>query len=215
MFSSTSHQAHAKRKRIFASTYSKTAVTQDRVQTIIRTRVSKLVDFLERQTKSTRTRSGEDDAVVVRHVFRALQADVFTAFAFSGENGAKFLDHLKPGANTMEDLGMDDLDLFHDERREPFFFWESEKPFKYITNLIARQALPQHLKSQRWISELITKCEAELKTRDSTESPRQPFQPFDRSVYEKLLHHASGDTGKSLSWLERASEVMDHAGMTC
>ena len=212
MFSSTSNRAHSSRKRIFASAYSKTAVTSDRVQNLIKSRVAKVVNFLERQTSSNDTFHGDSGPIVVRNVFRALQADVFTAFAFDEDEGTEFLDHLQSGPNTLEDLGMSEMDLFHDEKRDEFFFWESEQPFKYIGKFLARAGPGSHARAQRWLMELIKPYEAKFQSRQPIASSEKSIKQFNGGVYEKLMLYKNPGTGHPLDWTERASEIMDHAG---
>jgi len=210
MFSFTAGQAHAKRKRIFASAYSKTSITQNRVQNIIKSRVAKLVRFIETQTNTALR--GDGSPVVIRHMFRALQADVFTAFAFSESNGSKFLDNLKSGSNTMEDLGMEDMDLFHDERRDDFFFWESEIPFKYLSRFIARRGAKAHAAAQKWLYDFVSRHEAESLPRTKVKAAGGSVDAFSATVYGKLLMYRNPESGIPLSWAEKASEIMDHAG---
>jgi len=212
MFSFTSGQAHAKRKRIFASAYSKTSVSQGRVQSIIKTRISKLSRFIESQARCRQASLRGSNVVVVRHVFRALQADIFTAFAFSDANGTTFLHNLRQGANTMEEIGMSALDLFHDEKRDQFFFWESEKPFKHFTRLIGRYGRNQHLKAEIWVSQLIAGHEAGLSPGKPDETSNESTDSSKAGLYEKLWLHRHPETRRPLDWAERASEVMDHAG---
>ena len=212
MFSSTSSRAHSSRKRVFASAYSKTAITQDRVQNIINTRVTKLVGFVGRQTSSDETSSGASGPVVVRNVLRALQADIFTAFAFADEAGTTFLDNVKKGPNTLEDLNMTAMDLFHDEKRDEFFFWESEKPFKFFASFLARNGLQSHETAQRWLMQLIRPYEAKARSKKSIQSSEKSIKHFNCSVYDMLLLYKNPKTGHPLDWTERASEIMDHAG---
>lgn len=207
----TTGQAHAKRKRIFASAYSKTSIAQDRTQRLIKSRVSKLLSFIESQTNAVSSDEG-GHPVIVRHLFRALQADIFTAFAFSDVEGSAFLDNLKCGANTMEDLGMHDLDLFHDDRREEFFFWESERPFKYVGRFIARNALKTHARAERWLCDFVSRYESKLELADSLKLSDTGFKMFNGGIFDRLRSHRSPETGQGLQWRERASEVMDHVG---
>ena len=212
MFSSTSSRAHSSRKRIFASAYSKTAIAQDRVQDIITSRVAKLVSFVGRQISSDETFHGASGPIVIRNVFRALQVDIFTAFAFADEAGTNFLDYLKKGPNTLEDLNMGEMDLFHDEKRDEFFFWESEKPFKYIGKILARNGLKSHETAQRWLMKLVKPYEAKVRSGEPVQSSEKSIKQFNGSVYEKLLLYKNPKTGNPLEWTERASEIMDHAG---
>lgn len=211
MFSIASTQAHAKRKRIFASAYSKSAISQYRAQNIIKSRTAKVLDFIGQQTSTNASPLGKSGPVIVRNVFRALQADIFTAFAFSETNGTKFLENLKAGPNTLEDLGMDMMDLFHDDKRESFFFWESEIPIKFLGRFIRPNGLAAHIRGQRWLGEIICRYETKNKIKD-VEGDEQQLEKLECGTYNKLLQWRSPETGKSLDWNERASEIMDHMG---
>ncbi len=212
MFSFGPAQAHAKRRRVFASAYSKTSISQSQVQNIVKTRTATLLRFIDGQISNENTVFGISGPLVVRNVFRALQADVFTAFAFSEKDGTSFLDRLRSGANTMKDLGMEIMDLCHDERRDTFFFWESEIPFKYIGRFIATNGPIAHAKAQRWLSGLIAKYEAKLQL-EERDYPDKPLSGFKYSPYRKMLAWRNSETGRQLSWNERASEIMDHCGL--
>lgn len=212
MFSFGSRQAHAKRRRVFATAYSKTSISHFEVQNIIKTRTATLLRFIEKQISNGNSSFGKSGPLVVRNMFRALQADIFTAFAFSEIDGTSFLDRLRSGANTMEDLGMEMMDLCHDERRDTFFFWESEIPFKYIGRFVATDGPVAHAKAQRWLSELIGNYEANLQS-EETGYPDEPLYGSIYSPYRKMLAWRSPDTGRPLNWNERASEIMDHFGL--
>lgn len=212
MFSFTSGQAHTKRKRIFASAYSKTSIAQHRVQDIIKSRVGKLTKFIESQTSNSETSHGSEP-IVVHHLFRALQADIFTAFAFSDAEGSFFLDNLRKGSNTMEELGMGSMDLFHDDRRDTFFFWESETPFKYIGRFMARNGNQAHVTAQQWLLAFVARYEARVGSSGKLNDFEREIGTFNCSVYDKLLYYRHPETGKTLGRTERASEVMDHASM--
>lgn len=211
MFSIASTHAHAKRKRIFASGYSKTTISQYRAQNIIKSRTVKILKFIGQQTSTNASSLGKSGPIIVRNVFRALQADIFTAFAFSETDGTNFLENLKTGPNTQEDLGMDMMDLFHDDKRDSFFFWESEKPFKYFSRFIKPNALATHIQGQRWLGEIISRYEMRNKLED-IEDDEQQLKSFEFGIYKKLLMWRNPETGKPLDWNERASEIMDHMG---
>ena len=210
MFSVVSTEAHAKRKRIFASAYSKTTICQYRAQNIIKSRTARIIKFFGQQT-SAGASSGRSGPIIVRNVFRALQADIFTAFAFSETEGTNFLENLKTGPNTQEDLGMDMMDLFHDDKRESFFFWESEKPFKYFCRFFKPNGRAAHIKGQRWLGDIISRYETRNKPKDA-EGDKQQLGGFESGTYMKLLQWRNPETGKPLDWNERASEIMDHMG---
>ena len=213
MFSLGSKQAHGKRRRILASSYSKTSISHFRVQSIIKTRTARLLRFIEGQISTESSSFGKTGPLVVRNIFRALQSDIFTAFAFSEKSGTAFLERLRSGANTMEDLGMQMMDLCHDERRESFFFWESESPFKYIGRFVARKGPVAHAKAQRWLSELVAKYEAALQLEEKDKAD-ESFSGFHCSPYKKMLVWQNSETGQSLNWNQRASEILDHCGST-
>ena len=212
MFSFTANQDHAKRKRIFASAYSKTSISQERTQYIVQSRAAKVVRFIESQV-SGKDLGGEDHcSIVIRNMFRALQADIFTAFAFSDADGSRFLDNLKGGANTLEDLGMRDMDLFHDEHREKFFFWESEVPFQYIRHLIASNSAKAHALAEQWIQKLIHKYDTKSSLHTTNGDVDFHSHMTNMSVYDRLLMYKDSRTGFQLSSSEKASEIMDHVG---
>ncbi|KAL2059544.1 hypothetical protein ABVK25_000837 [Lepraria finkii] len=106
---------------------------------------------------------------------------------------------------------MGEMDLFHDEKRDEFFFWESEKPFKYIGKILARNGLESHEMAQRWLMELVKPYEAKVQSREPVQSSEKSVKQFNGSVYEKLLLYKNPKTGNPLDWTERASEIMDHA----
>ena len=211
MFSVASSYAHAKRKRIIASTYSKTAIARSNTQRLIRAHTAKVISFLNKQASEVSIDHAITGPIIVRNVFRALQSDIFTAFAFSEEHGTRYLENLKQGPNTLEDLEMESLDLLHDERRDEFFFWESEKPFKYFMCLVGRHGNDSHEKAQRWLSDLMSKHENMLRAAESRTYIDKQINTFGRSVYDKLLLWNNQETGLSLDKTDRASEIMDHA----
>ena len=181
------------------------------MQNIIKSRTVTLRRFVDEQVSNENSSFGKSGPLVVRNMFRALQADIFTAFAFSEKDGTSFLERLRSGANTMEDLGMEMMDLCHDERRDTFFFWESETPFKYIGRFVARNAPIAHAKAQRWLSELIAKYEANLQSEEK-ECPDERLSGSNYSPYRKMMAWRNPETGQPLSWNQRASEIMDHCG---
>ena len=211
MFSFASSQAHKQRRRVFAATYSKSGIAKQRVQNLLKARTAKLLHFIDHQSSSDGFSAGKTGPLVVRNLFRALQADIFTAFLFSEEEGTTFLDNLKVGPNTMEDLGMGMLDLCHDEKRDRYFFWESESPFKYIVHAIDRNAPIAHLKAQAWLAELAHKFEESERLAKRDNCAQEEMRYSDQGVYSKLLHWEDVN-GRPLSFEERASEVLDHIG---
>lgn len=119
---------------------------QSSVQRMIEDHVSKLLAYLYQQTTPVYFKTSTSGPIVIRHVLRALQIDIFTTFAFSQAEATTFLDNLRSGPNTMEDLDMGILDLCHEDRRDAYFFWESEKPFKYFNRLVNRSGRLAHSK---------------------------------------------------------------------
>ena len=210
MFSYQSSKAHKERRRIFASAYSKTAVMQPSVQSLIKERTSKLLHYLDQQMSPAHADTGTSGPIVVRNVFRALQADVFTAFAFSESEGTTFLDNLRTGPNTMEDLGMGMMDLCHEDRRDAYFFWESERPFKHFPYFLGRSGPLAHKKAETWLSELARKYESRACTISTTEPVECKLQRHDQSPYKKICQWRDPKTGKGLTFNERASEILDH-----
>lgn len=212
MFSAGSSKAHTKRRKILATSYSKTTVSQSRTQEIIKGCVKQLVNFISQQTSQSESSFGKTGPVVVRNAFRALQADIFTACTFSKASGTKFLDNLQVGGNTLEDMDMGMIDLCHDERRDEFFFWESEEPFRRIVRFVKPNAFKTHMKAQKWLGQMISRYEAEMSSPKDAEYYKRCSSIFQSGTYKKLLQSRSPDTGNSLDWDERASEIMDHMG---
>ncbi|KAI4164572.1 MAG: hypothetical protein LQ342_001885 [Letrouitia transgressa] len=211
MFSLASSEGHKQRRRIFAAAYSKTGISQDQVQKIIGSRVAKVIRFIGIQSDCRKSGQDGQTPLIPRNIFRALQADVFTAFTFSDDAGTQYLDNLGYGANTTQELGMNMIDLCHDEKRDPFFFWESEVPFKYIARFIGRNGPTLHANAHRWLSDLVSKHETNRSGIKPTQIRSKPNQ-FMSSTWEKLTSWRSQETGMPLDQLDCLSEVLDHAG---
>ena len=214
MFSSSDKRFHSKRRRIFASAYSKTAVCQPRTYDIIRKCTNKLANFLESATSEVQASMGLSRPIVMRNIFRVLQSDIFTAFAFSEETGTRYLDGLNAGSNSLEELGMTEMDLLHDEKRDRVFCWESETPLKYIGRLLGWDGPELHRKAQKWLLRIIQQHETSVQTRSVDSNHQEALKPFESTVYENLRTCKDGENGQNLTLEERASEIMDHAG-TC
>ncbi|KAL9046831.1 MAG: hypothetical protein Q9214_000441 [Letrouitia sp. 1 TL-2023] len=210
MFSLASSEDHKQRRRIFAAAYSKTGISQDRVQKIIGSRIAKVIRFISIQSDGQGSSRSGQTPVIPRNIFRALQADIFTAFTFSDDVGTQYLDNLSYGANTTEELGMNMIDLCHDEKRDPFFFWESEVPFKYIARFIGRNGPTLHANAHRWLIELVSKYETHRPGIKSSQIGSKLSQ-FTSSTWEKLTSWRSQGTGMPLDQLDCLSEVLDHA----
>ena len=207
MFSFQSSQQHSTRRRIYAKHYSKSAVSGPHVQTIIKSRLSKLVQFLSDQTN--RADCGTSSPLVVCNLFRALEADVLSAFAFSELDGTSYLDRLdQSGKHSMEHLGMQKMDLFHEDKRGQFFFWEAESPFTSLNRFFAPEAQVAHQNAEEWVANIIDGAESRY---NSISCPMEREWQFGNSVYGKLLAWRD-QKNAALTWNERASEIMDHVG---
>jgi hypothetical protein len=195
MFSFSSSREHSIRRRLVAPAYSKLSISSLRTQSIIQHTLRKLVIYLQSQT--------DGQPVIVRNVFRALITDVFTAFAFSEMEGTIFLDKLRTGPNTMKDLGMDDFQLWHEDTRGSFFFFESQSEFKYLSHFFAPHCRQVHERFEAWITNIINRYEARVKEDESFP---------EHGVYWRLLAGKNSPTVENLGWRERASEIMDQMG---
>ena len=195
MFSVSAREVHAKRRRLLGSSYSKSAVNRPRVQNIIKSRIGIFMNYIKNQA------SRDGSPVIVRNVTRPLEADIYTAFAFSENEGTDFLKCLTSGANTVDDTGMEQIDLFHDERRETWWFWESEVPslFRYVFPYVTKGGQRMHAKAEKWISDLMSHYEDGVKTsKDKSDS-----------TYGRMFAWRDVETGRPLTRAERASEIMD------
>ena len=119
----------------------------------------------------------------------------------------------KAGANTLEDLGMDMMDLFHDDRRDSFFFWESERPFKHFCRIIKPNVLLGHKRAQEWLGDIISRYETRNKGTKDTGNEKVTIESFEGGTYKKLLTWRNPEIGKPLDWNERASKIIDHMGI--
>ena len=213
MFSFVSSQAHSKRRRIYATSYSKSSISQPNVQDIIKTRTSLLNRFIAQQTGSAGRPNRKSSPLVVRNLFRALQADIFTAFVFSESTGTNFLGNLTVGrANTAEQLGMGVIDLFHEDKRDGYFFWESESPFKFLAHLFGWDWPVAHESAESWVSSLMSAYESGVQALLQESSLEKKPPRANGSVYGKIMAWSHPETGSRLTWDERASEIMDHIG---
>jgi hypothetical protein len=197
MFSFPSRREHFNRKRIVAPAYLKSSISGPRMQSIIQPKLQKLISFLKSQA---------DQPLIVRNIFRALFTDVFTAFAFSEMEGTHFLERLRTGPNTMKQLGMDDLQLWHEDIRDSFFFFESQPGFKYVSHFFIPQSRPIHRRFEAWITEIINRYEARVEDKLQDKSFSEP------GIYWRLLARNNSATVENLGWRERASEIMDQMG---
>ncbi|KAJ5146150.1 uncharacterized protein N7515_000714 [Penicillium bovifimosum] len=202
MFSFTGNADHAARRRIFSSNYLKSNVSTPYIQQIIQSRVEKMIRFIdsavEEDTKKTQP-------MVVRNIYRAMQSDISTRFAFSDSYGTDWLDKLSGPVNQSKHTGMHVMDFFHQELREATFFWESEPPFLYVNQLLVPNGPPEQQNAQKWAAGLFRRFEAMLdESSNRDELVRQ-------GVYGKLYTYRDSE-GRPLSFEDRASEMLDHIG---
>lgn len=191
--------------------YSKTSVCAARVQGIIHNKVQKLVGFLGKQAQPGMNdcRSGP---LIPRNVFRAMVVDIITAFALSESSGTDFVDRLRPGPNTMQEIGMGDFALWNQDERDKFFFFESQPEFKPFINFLAPQAGPTHVKMETYIGQLLERYEKELS--DHRVSKMETLNSWEDGPYHRLFNARDSYTRENLSWNERASEILDHIGIS-
>ena len=208
MFSFTPRSAHQARKRIFASAYSRSSIHSPHVQRILRTRTAKLIHFISNQiaTKST----GSSGHLVPRNLIRPLGTDIFTAFAFSELEGTSFLDELRAGANTIEELGMEIWELWHEDKQDSSFFFESQPEFRNFSNFLAPQGRRNHVRFEAWVVSVMKFYETRMSSCLGVEDEGRG--DLERGIYWRLLTSTSPKARHQLSWRERASEIMDHMG---
>ena len=207
MFSFSPCSDHLARKRIFASAYSRSSIHGPHVQRILRTRTEKLIHFLSNQLAAKST--GKSGHLVPRNLIRPLGTDIFTAFAFSEAEGTKFLDELRAGANTMEELGMEIWELWHEDKRDSSFFFESQPEFKSFSNFLAPLGRRNHVRFEAWVVSVMKLYETRMSCLGLEDEGRGDLE---RGIYWRLLTNTSSKARRQLSWRERASEIMDHMG---
>lgn len=207
MFSFQSSQQHGLRRRIYAKRYSKSSISRADVQNLIRNRVSKVLEFLT--FESDKDSNCTTAPLNVTNMFRALQVDISTAFVFSEADGTDFLAKLGTSDNmSLSDLGMEPLDLFHEEMRGKFFYWESEEPFKSFGHFIAPHAQEVHRKAENWIADIISRFEY----RYGLYTLAEQRSVMENCVYGSMLLWRDPHSMEYLKWDERASEIQDHVG---
>lgn len=211
MFTFQSAQDHQNRRRLYMKNYNRTAIFGTHCQHIIKSRSAKLVNFLLSQT-SDPTKS-TTRPFLARSLCRALQLDVVTAFTFSDADGTRFLDRLDASLyNTVDEVGMDVIDLFYDERNGSYLFWEIEAPYKYFINFfskISRESKAAHARAEKWTSGLISRFEARYQNcKDGAEQQRL----VETSIYGKMLAFKSANGLGQIPWEQRAAEILDHIG---
>ena len=199
MFTFQSSKAHTARRRLYAKDYSKSNISSSHVQGIIHDKISQLQSFLTHHTTKT-----PNIPLVVRNIFRALQIDTVTAFAFSTNDGTNHLGKLSSKShNTVDDLALDPLESFYDERNQGFFFWEVEAPFRYFRKIFAPNGINAQKKSERWMNKMIARFETRL---HACKSPTEQRKLIAASVYGKMYQ------SQTLSKDEMAGEILDHVG---
>lgn len=208
MFSFTSRSKHLARKRVFGPIYSRSSMNSSHVQDILKTRTAKLIRFLLHQTSASGT--GKSGHLVPRNFIRPLGTDTFTAFAFSDAEGTSFLDELRAGANTMQELGMDNWELWHEDKRDSFFFFESQPELKRFANFFAPHGRNIHARFEAWVVDIVKQYETRVSSCLKVESKEKEI--CKQGVYWRLLTYKNPATRQPLSWHERASEIMDHMG---
>lgn len=143
-------------------------------------------------------------------LLRPLGADIFNAFAFSDAEGTSFLDRLQAGANTMQELGINIWELWHEDKRDSFFFFESQPELKRFTDCFAPHGRDIHVRFEAWVVSVMKQYEARVSSRSKVKN--KEIECAEKGVYWRLLTHKSPITKQPLSWNERASEIMDHIG---
>ena len=208
MFSFVPRSTHLARKRIFAPVYSRSSTHGPRVQHILSTRTAMLTQFLSNQTSVSPT--GRSGNLIPRNFIRALGTDVFTAFAFSDAESTTYLNELRAGANTMKELGMDIWELWHEDKRDSFFFFESEPGLQVFRSFFAPHGRDIHVRFETWVESVMRQYEARVSSCFKSECEEKGSS--EQGVYWRLLTYRSPTTRQPLSWHERASEIMDHMG---
>lgn len=209
MFSCIPRSTHLARKRIFAPVYSRSSIHGPRVQHILRTRTAKLIQFLSNQSSVSPV--GKSGHLIPRNFIRALETDVFTAFAFSDAESTRFLNKLRAGANTMKEIGMDVWELWHEDKRDSFFFFESQPGLRHLCSFFAPHGHDVHVRFEAWVESVTRQYEARVSSSLKTGCGEK--ETSEQGVYWRLLTYKNPTTRQPLSWHERASEIMDHMGV--
>ena len=110
----------------------------------------------------------------------------------------------------MEELGMDIWELWHEDKRDSFFFFESQLELKRFTNFFAPNGRYIHVRFEAWVVSVMKQYEARVSLRSKVKN--KEIECAEQGVYWRLLTHKSPITKQPLSWNERASEIMDHIG---
>ncbi|CAF9918720.1 hypothetical protein IMSHALPRED_004386 [Imshaugia aleurites] len=169
-----------------------------------------LTQFLSNQTSVSPT--GKSGNLIPRNFIRALETDVFTAFAFSDAESTTYLNELRAGANTMKELGMDIWELWHEDKRDSFFFFESEPGLQVFRSFFAPHGRDIHVRFETWVESVMRQYEARVSSCFKSECEEKGSS--EQGVYWRLLTYRSPTTRQPLSWHERASEIMDHMAIS-
>ena len=209
MFSFAPRSAHLARKRVFAPVYSRSSIHSPRVQHILKTRTAQLTHFLAAQITASAT--GKSGHLISRNFIRPLETDIFTAFAFSDAEGTHFLQELRAGPNTTKEIGMDIWEFWHEDKRDSFFFFESQPELKRFARTFAPHGRAVHARFEAWVVAIMKQYETRVSSclGEGSAEKKNPEQ----GVYWRLLTCRDPTTKQPLSWRERASEIMDHMGM--
>ena len=105
---------------------------------------------------------------------------------------------------------MNAWELWHEDKRDSFFFFESQPPFKRFVNFFAPHGRSIHARFEAWVLAVMKQYEARVSPCLKVESEGKEIS--EQGVYWRLLTYRSPNTGQPLSWNERASEIMDHMG---
>ena len=105
---------------------------------------------------------------------------------------------------------MEVWELWHEDKRDSFFFFESQPGINRFANLFAPHGRSIHARFEAWVVALTKQYEARVSPCLKGESEEKEIS--EQGVYWRLLTYKSPTTGRPLSWNERASEIMDHMG---
>lgn len=110
----------------------------------------------------------------------------------------------------MHEIGLDVWELWHEDKRDSFYFFESQPGLKVVSTLFAPRGREIHVRFEAWVLRVMKQYEARVSSCSKTES--EDKEVLERGVYWRLLTYRNPMTKQPLSWYERASEIMDHMG---
>lgn len=105
---------------------------------------------------------------------------------------------------------MDIWELWHEDKRDSFFFFESQPELKRFTDIFAPHGRDIHVRFEAWVVSVMKQYEARVSSRSKVKN--KEIECAEQGVYWRLLKHKSPITKQPLSWNERVSEIMDHIG---